>query len=207
VVAVDTRRGGDKWHAGLKRSIPRLPHPQLSHCAGIRNETPRGVLSGPLLRDRLYFITALTYSLDKVQSRTLGFPHNEIETGVRKLLHAVSTTFLSTRQILSASVHISPQHTNFVNPDYFNNPQPVTPSLRSAQLHRQGSATITELLRRHVRQFPFPTSASVQTWARKAMRKMILTPEGNTGNYFGRQTRDCAAPGVARDLVARAPSA
>jgi len=65
-----------KWHAGLNDPFPDF-RIRSYHMRGIRNETPRGVLSGPLLRDRLYFITALTYSLDKVQSRTLGFPHNE----------------------------------------------------------------------------------------------------------------------------------
>jgi hypothetical protein len=185
VVAVDTRRGGEKWHAGLNDPFPDF-RIRSYHLRGIRNETPRGVVSGPLIRDRLYFITALTYSLDKVPSRTLGFPFNESKQESFNSFTQFDY-ILSPRQILTAGIHISPQHTNFVNPDYFN-PQPVTPSYAQRNYigriaHNYGIFGGT-----------LDTSFSLQRFGAdvgaQGAAEMILTPEGNTGNYFGRQTRD-----------------
>jgi hypothetical protein len=139
-----------------------------------------------LIRDRLYFITALNYSLDKVPSRTLGFPYNESK---QESINSFTQFdyILSPRQILTAGIHLSPQHTNFVNPDYFN-PQPVTPSYAQRNYigriaHNYGILGGT-----------LDTSFSLQRFGAgvgaQGGAEMILTPQGNTGNYFGRQTRD-----------------
>jgi hypothetical protein len=185
VVAVDTRRGGEKWHAGLNDPFPDF-RIRSYHLRGIRNETPRGVLSGPLIRNRLYFITALTYSLDKVPSRTLGFPYNESK---QESINSFTQFdyILSPSQILTASVHVSPQHTNFVNPDYFN-PQPVTPSYAQRNYigrlgHNYGIFGGTVDSSFSYQRFGADVGA-------QGALGMVLTPEGNTGNYFGQQTRD-----------------
>ena len=58
VVAVETRRGGDKWHADLNDPFPDF-RIRSYHMRGIRNETPRASIGGPLIHNRLYLITAL----------------------------------------------------------------------------------------------------------------------------------------------------
>ena len=185
VVAVETRRGGDKWHATLNDPFPDF-RIRSYHMRGIRNETPRGVFSGPLIRDRLYFITALTYSLDKVPSRTLGFPYNESK---QESINSFTQFdyIISPRQILTAGVHASPQHINFVNPDYFN-PQPVTPSY--AQHNYIGR------LADHYGIFGGTLDSSISFQRFDAFvgaqgdAGMVQTPQGNQGNFFGRQSRD-----------------
>jgi hypothetical protein len=185
VVAVETRRGGEKWHAGLNDPFPDF-RIRSYHLRGIRNETPRGVLSGPLIRDRLYFITALTYSLDKVPSRTLGFPYNESK---QESVNSFTQFdyILSPKQILSASVHVSPQHTNFINPDFFN-PQPVTPSY--AQRNYIGRLAHNYGIFGGTLDSSFSYQRFGADVGAQGDAEMVLTPEGNTGNYFGRQTRD-----------------
>src|SRR5579863_768371 len=125
VVAVETRRGGEKWHAGLNDFLPDF-RVRSAHLRGIRNETPRFVVGGPLLRDRLYFNSSLQYFLEKDPNRTLFFPYN---VSKQESVNSFSQLdwVASAKQILTATFHFSPQHTNFVNPDFFN-PQPVTPS-------------------------------------------------------------------------------
>ncbi|MBV9508043.1 MAG: TonB-dependent receptor [Acidobacteriia bacterium] len=185
VVAVETRRGGDKWHADLNDPFPDF-RIRSYHMRGIRNETPRAVASGPLLRNRLYFITALQYFLDKVPSRTLAFPHNESK---QERLNSFSQfdLVLSPRQLVNFTYHFSPEHTNFVNPDYFN-PQPVTPSYAQ----RNYVATLADhygllggTLDSSVSMQRFHTFIGAQGDA-----DMLWVPEGREGNYFGVQTRD-----------------
>jgi len=184
VVAVETRRGGEKWHAELNDPLPDF-RIRSYHMRGIRNETPRGVLGGPLIHQRLYINTALQVFYQKEPSRTLPFPRNESKI---QLLNSFTQIdfIISPKQIATATVHLSPQHTNFVNPEYFN-PQPVTPAY--AQHNYIGTAAdhwgiFGGILDSSVAFQRFDAFIGAQGDA-----DMILTPLGNRGNYFGRQNR------------------
>ena len=93
---------------------------------------------------------------------------------------------LSASQILTATLHASPQHTNFVKPDYFN-PQPVTPTY--AQHNYEGTAAdhwgrLNGILDSRISVQRFDAFVGAQGDA-----SMILSPTGNRGNYFGLQNR------------------
>ena len=125
IVSVETRRGADKWHAELDDPFPDF-RIRSGHMDGLRNSTPRALLSGPLLHNRLYMITEVQYYLDKHPNLTLPYPFNESK---QEFVNSFTQFdyILSTRHLLAGSFHFTPQHVNFVNPEYFN-PQPVTPS-------------------------------------------------------------------------------
>ena len=185
VVAVDTKRGGDKWHGELNDPFPDF-RVRSFHIVGIRNETPHGVIGGPLIRDRLYFNSSLQYYLDKVPSRTLGFPHNESKQ--ESINSFTQLDFIaSPKQVITATLHITPQHINFVNPDYFN-PQPTTPTI--AQHNYIGT------LADHfgVLGGTLDNSISIQRFdafiGAQGDADYVLTPGGNQGNYFARQNRE-----------------
>src|SRR5215471_11040034 len=125
VVSVDTRRGGEKWNAELNDPLPEF-RIRSWHLRGLRDSTPRALFGGPLIPHRLYFINATQYSLRKRPERTLPFPYNESKQASVNSLSQLDY-IVSSKQTLTASLHVSPQHTNFVNPEFFN-PQPVTPS-------------------------------------------------------------------------------
>ncbi|MES1257838.1 MAG: carboxypeptidase regulatory-like domain-containing protein, partial [Acidobacteriota bacterium] len=185
VVAVETRRGGDKWHADLNDPFPDF-RIRSYHMRGIRNETPRGSVGGPLIKDRLYIMTALLYFLDKSPNRTLPFPFNESK---RERVNSFTQIdyIASQRQIINFSYHFAPEHVNFVNPEFFN-PQSVTPSYAQ----RNYVATLAH----HFGIFggTLDTSVSMQRFhtfiGSQGDADMILTPEGNRGNFFGTSTRD-----------------
>jgi hypothetical protein len=184
VVAVETRRGGEKWHFGLSDPFPDF-RVRSWHMRGIRNETPRAVLGGPLLHNRLYFNTAFQYFYQRDSVRTLPFPVNESK---RESVNSFTQVdwILTPVQILTASLHVSPQHTNFVNLDYFN-PQPTTPSY--AQHNVVGTMS------HHFGLFGglLDSSISVQrfdaTVGAQGPDGLIVTPVGNRGNFFGTQNR------------------
>ncbi|MGI8743130.1 MAG: hypothetical protein ACR2NN_11285 [Bryobacteraceae bacterium] len=93
----------------------------------------------------------------------------------------------SQRQIVNFTFHFSPEHINFVNPDYFN-PQPVTPSYAE----RTHIATLAD----HFGIFggTLDSSVSMQRFhtfiGARGDSEMVLAPEGNRGSYFGTQSRD-----------------
>jgi len=185
VVAVETRRGGDKWHADLNDPFPDF-RVRSYHLMGIRNETPRGVVGGPLIANRLYMNTALQYLLDKRSNRTLSYPHNESKQ--ERVNSFTQFDFIaSQRQIVNFTYHYSPEHINFVNPDFFT-PQPVAPSYAQ----RAYVATLAD----HLGLFggTLDSSLSMQRFhtfiGAQGHGEMQMAPQGNTGNYFGTQSRD-----------------
>ena len=125
VVAVETHRGGDKWHAELNDPFPDF-RIRSGRMEGLRNSTPRALVGGPVIQNRLYLITELQYYLDKHPNLTLPYPYNESK---QELVNSYTQFdyIISRRHLLTASIHVTPEHINFVDPEYFN-PQPVTPS-------------------------------------------------------------------------------
>jgi hypothetical protein len=185
VVAVETRRGGEKWHADLNDPFPDF-RIRSYHMVGIRNETPRFVVDGPLIHNRLYFISALQYFLDKTPNRTLPFPRNESKQE-RVNSFTQLDYIVSQRQLVNFTLHYSPEHINFVGPDFFN-PQPVTPSYAQ----KTYSATLAD----HYGLLggTLDTSLSYQRFhtfiGSQGTGAEIVQPQGNSGNYFGTQSRD-----------------
>ena len=70
VVAVETRRGGDKWHYDLNDPLPDF-FIRSYHMQGFatRRRAPRPAVLW--IRNRLFINSALQYFLDKVPSRIL----------------------------------------------------------------------------------------------------------------------------------------
>jgi hypothetical protein len=181
VVAVETRRGGDKWHYDLNDPFPDF-FVRSDHVRGIRNETPRAVAGGPLIKDRLFVISALQYILDKNPSRTLPFPFN-VSKHERVNSFTQVDYILSQRQIVNATFHFNPEHTNFVNPDYFN-PEQVDPSY--AQRAYEGTlAHHLGLWGGTTRQWPI--SDSTLSSARRARATKSSRPKATAGTISERR--------------------
>ena len=185
VVAVETRRGGDKLHYDLNDPFPDF-RIRSYHMHGIANETPRAVLGGPVIKDRLFIISSLLYFLDKPTERTLPWPHNVAKTERVNSFTQIDY-ILSQRQIVNATLHYDPEHTNFLSPNYFN-PEPVTPS------YAQVAYEVTVADHLGLWGGTLDTSLAYQRFhtfvGAQGPGDEIVTPEGNQGNYFGTQTRD-----------------
>jgi hypothetical protein len=185
VVAVETKRGGQKWHADLNDPFPDF-RIRSFHMRGIRDVSPRFVGDGPLIKDRLFFISALQYYFQRDSIRTLPFPFNESR---RESVNSFTQLdwIITPKQYITATMHVSPQHTNFLNLDYFD-PQPVTPSY--AQHNYAGTLIDHFGILRGI----LDSSISVQRFdvnvGAQGSDDMIVTPTGNRGSFFGAQKRD-----------------
>jgi hypothetical protein len=185
VVAVETRRGGEKWRFSLKEPFPDM-RVRSGHVRGLRDATPRLSFGGPILTGKLFFAEAVQYKLEKKQTRTLPFPNNESKD---ELVNSFSQFdyIISPAHFITANIHLTPHHINFVDPQFFN-PQPVTPSFRG----HDRTLTVTDhavvlkgLLDSTVNRQVVGSRIGAQSEA-----DMVLTPTGNTGAYFARRHRD-----------------
>ncbi len=120
--------------------------------------------AGRFIAGRLYFAETVLYDVQKTPNRTLPFPDN---TSKQERVNSFTQLdyILSSKQYLTATLHVAPQHINFVNPDFFN-PEPVTPSYRQQNY----LGTITDHLA--LGQGILDSAVSIQRfdapWARRA---------------------------------------
>jgi hypothetical protein len=185
VVSVETKRGGDKWHFSLKDPFPDF-RIRSGRLHGLRDATPRISFDGPVIRNKLFLSQAAQYKLEKKQTRTLPFPHNESkEESVNS--YTQIDYIVSPEHFLTVSAHVAPGHINFVDPQFFT-PQPVTPNTR---VHER-MFTLTDhasvlhgLLDSSINRQVFNVLVGAQ-----GEGEMVLTPIGNTGNYFARRKRN-----------------
>lgn len=185
VVSVETRRGPEKWHFELNDPFPEF-RIRSWHLTGLRNISPRVNFGGAILPSKLYFAEGLEYVVNKQPVRTIPWPNNASKT---ESVNSFSQFdyILSATHFLTGTVQVAPQHTDFENLSYFS-PQPVSPSFRASERlfavtdHLALGATL------------FSSTLSVQrfdaTIGAQGNSNMVLTPVGDTGNYFRREFRD-----------------
>ena len=184
VVAVETRKGGDKWTYELNDPLPEFRW-RSWHMVGLRSSTPRFNFGGPVIANRLYFLESVQYEMRESPMITLPFPNNETRREGFNSLTALDYT-INPSNILSATVHLADQHERYANLDFFN-PQPVSPNTQNSVYN----ADVTE--HASIRGTLLDSSLSAASfragvWPQGDLA-MTLTPSGNLGNYFSQQTR------------------
>ena len=123
-MAVETRKGGDKWTFELNDPLPEFRW-RSWHMVGLRSSTPRVSFGGPVIANRLFILESIQYEMRESPVITLPFPNNESRREGYNSLTAIDYT-LNASNIVTATMHVADQHTRFANLDFFN-PQPVTP--------------------------------------------------------------------------------
>jgi hypothetical protein len=182
VVSAETRRGGDKWLYGLNDPLPEV-RIRSGHLVGLRSATPRLNLSGPLIRNRLYFLNGTEYLMHKDQVRTLFFPVNETKsTAVNSFTQFDGV--LTEKQTITATLHFAPHTLQYANLNFFD-PQPVTPNAD----YQEDTGTITHRveLAGGLLSSTFAATRVASNVTPQSPGEMTLTPVGNSGSYFGQQ--------------------
>lgn len=184
VVAVTTRRGGDKWHFELNDPTPEL-RIRSRHIRGVRGFTPRFAATGPLVKSKLYFAGALAFALRKRPVFPLAFPYNEERT--QSINSYLQFDYVrSPSHLLTVGVHGAPQRANFVGLSFLT-PQPAAPWWRGHEYR----ASLTD--RQDRSGTVFETIAAVSETrgitGPHGENTMVLLPSTTSGNYFFRQNR------------------
>src|SRR2546425_5284998 len=86
----------------------------IYHLVGLANWTPRFVLGGPLIKNKMNFSEEVTYELRRQPVRGLSFPVNEIKTRSVSSLTNVQV-ILSPRHVMNFDVNTFPLELDFAN--------------------------------------------------------------------------------------------
>lgn len=184
VVTAETRPGDQKWHYALNDPLPDF-RIRSAHLEGLKDASPRLDLSGPLIDRKLYFLQDDEYAINKQEVYTLPFPFNQTtSTAINSFTQL--TAILSPNQTLSASFHLAPHAVTYAGLDYFN-PQPVTPNF---SVHESTGTLIHRLaIGEGLMQNTLAITRVSTGIDPQGSSEMILSPIGNQGNYFGRESR------------------
>ena len=88
VVSAETRRGGDKWAYSLNDPFPDF-RIRSGHLEGIADASPRFNLSGPLVKNKLYFVEGAEYLFNNQEGADANLPEKSDQVDRLQFLHAV----------------------------------------------------------------------------------------------------------------------
>lgn len=184
LVSVETRRGSDEWKWELNDPLPdfRIRSWQLR---GLKDATPRLNFEGPIIKHKLYLSEGFEYEIRKTEVFTLPFPQNQkLAFGMNSFTQV--DWIVSSRHLLTATLHIAPQRLGHVNLDYFN-PEPTTPD---ASIRNFTGTLIDRLtLWGGLLETTFSTTrVNAGVWP-EGNQDMVISPLGNSGSYFQQKSR------------------
>jgi hypothetical protein len=190
VISAETRPGGNKWDYSLNDPLPDF-RIRSGHLVGLRDASPRLNVSGPLLRNRLFLAEGSEYLINKAEVRTLPFPVNESRSNAFNSFSQFDAV-TGAQNSITATLHFAPHTLRYANLNYFD-PQPVTPNAD----YQEDTGTISDrfALRGGLLTSTFAgtrdaTNIQGQGSGAGAGAAMVLSPVGNSGTYFGQQSRE-----------------
>ena len=187
LVSVETRRGGDKWHSELNDPFPDF-RIRSYHMNGIKDATPRVNFEGPLIEGKLYFSEGFEYTMRKIEAYTLPYPQNQKkQEGINSFSQL--DWVVSSRQLVTATVHVAPERFQFVNIDFLN-PEPASPDAGTQQY----TATLADRLSVGggvIENTLSATRVDARVWG-QGTADLNVAPWGNSGNYFAQQHRQAS---------------
>ena len=185
LVSVETRRGSEEWKWELNDPLPEF-YIRSWHLRGLRTATPRLNFEGPVIPGKLYFSEGFEYAVRKTPVFTLPFPFNQkTEEGFNSFSQL--DWIASSKNLVTATIHLAPQRLGFVNLNYFN-PQPTTPD---ASTHDY-TGTISDKWSTQggIWENTFSvTKFDAAVWPKGGL-DFVIQPQLDSGSYFARQDRD-----------------
>jgi len=186
VTAVATRSGTDKFNVEAQSFFPRFRR-RGDKWSGIEAFTPRLAFSGPLKRNKLWFMQSFQYRF--VRTPVESLPSDKRDTGLESFDSVTQIDWdINPKHHLTTIFSLFPEKLRFVGLDTFN-PEEVTPNYKQRGffwgVNERWTVSDKAVLESYlsVKKFEadvFPSSGE---------QAMNFAPDTNSGNYFNRQDR------------------
>ena len=183
---LETKGGGNKLKFTMARFFPAF---RYFLTGPIDSYRPRVTLSGPIIRDRLFFLQSFEYRFSRIRVPNIPAPRDSTTSEAFNSFTQFDLT-INKNNRAKLVVSIFPQKSRYIGLDTFN-PQETTPNIK------QHGALFSASEQSIFSDSSFLTSAlsnktfDIDVFAQGA-QPMVLSPDGNSGNYFAdtrRRTR------------------
>ncbi len=183
---LETKGGTNKFKIAAARVFPTFRYFLSGPIDSFR---PRIAMSGPLIRDRLFFLQSFEYRFSRIRVPQIPSPRDSTTSESFNSFTQFDLT-LNKNNRLKLVVSLFPQKVRYVGLDTFN-PQETTPNIKqrgvlfsaSEQAILNDSSFLTSAIS--------DKSFDIDVFAQGG-QPMVLSPEGNSGNFFAdtrRRTR------------------
>lgn len=186
VTNLETKGGGDKFKFTAARFFPTLRNIISGPIDSFR---PRVTFSGPLLRNRLFFLQSFEYRFTRARVPSFDAPRDNTSSESFNSFTQLDLILNKNNQFKFVAA-IFPQKIRYAGLNTFN-PQEVTPNIKQ----RGSLFSLSEQAIFHDASF-LSSEISFKTFDvdvfAQGEQPLTLLPDGNTGNYFAdtrRRTR------------------
>jgi len=185
LTTIETKPPSSQWHYELNDFIP-TPRFRSGDLVGIGDDEPRLSFTGPVLANRLNFSESFTYDLVKQPVRGLAWPQNEIRT-------EGFTSFSSFQYIFSPNHLMTVNVNSFPLRKEFADISALIPQSASSNYGQRGvfiAATDRYLLHSGGVATTLVQFTEFDSYAHgQGPADMLVTPNGDEGDYFNAWTR------------------
>lgn len=187
VTKIETKSGTDKFDTEFQNFFPR-PRRRDGRFVGIEAFTPRLSVSGPLKKDKLWFMQSFEYRY--VRTPVESLPPLERDTNIESFDSVTQIDWqIKDQDHVTATFSLFPQKLTYVNLNTFN-PQPVTPDFRQKgffwavnERHVLSGKSLLETLF-SVKRF------DANVYPSSGPGVMNFAPDANSGSFFNNQQRN-----------------
>jgi TonB dependent receptor/Carboxypeptidase regulatory-like domain/TonB-dependent Receptor Plug Domain len=186
VTAIETRSGTNKFSLEAQSFFPRFAR-RGGNWSGIEAFTPRLAISGPIKKDKLWFMQSFEYRF--VRTPIENLPSDKRDSKLESFDSMSQVDWdINASNHLTSTFSLFPEKLGYVGLNTFN-PQEVTPNYKQRgffwAVNERRIMSSKAVLESYfsVKKFDadvFPSSGE---------QAMNFTPDGNTGNFFNRQER------------------
>jgi hypothetical protein len=175
----------DHWHATVQNLFLR-PRKRDGDFIGIESATPRGTVTGPIVKNKIAFTQSFEYRF--IRTPVSSLPQLERDQKLEGFnSYTQVDANLTARQSLTASFALYPQKLNYLGLNTFN-PQPSTPDFHQrgymASLQHRYTLSPSSVLTSEVSHKTFDADLTPNSSA-----PYELAVETTTGGFFDRQAR------------------
>jgi hypothetical protein len=186
VTAVTTRSGTDKFNVEAQSFFPRFRR-RGGKWSGVEAFTPRLAISGPIKKDKLWFMQSFEYRF--VRTPVYSLPPDKRDTGLESFDSVTQMDWdINPRHHLTSTLSLFPEKLRFVGLNTFN-PEEVTPNYKQRGfflgLNERWIVSDKAVLESYVSVKKFDSDV----FPSSGEQAMNFAPDVNSGNYFNRQDR------------------
>jgi Carboxypeptidase regulatory-like domain/TonB dependent receptor-like, beta-barrel/TonB-dependent Receptor Plug Domain len=186
LTAVETRSGTDKFNVEAQSFFPRFAR-RDGKWTGVEAFTPRLAFSGPIKRNKLWFMQSFEYRFVRTPIESL--PPDKRDTRLESFDSVSQLDWeINPSNHLTSTFSLFPEKLGYVGLNTFN-PEEVTPNYKQRgffwALNERRTMSTKAVLESYfsIKKFDadvFPSSGE---------QAMNFTPDVNTGNFYNRQDR------------------
>ncbi len=185
IALLETRRGSNEWRFTANNPLP-WPQFHGKSIRGIRNFSPRLLVGGPLVKDRLFLTQALQYEKRRIGLRSLPPDADDKQIERFNTFTRIDWQVAPVHQLV-ATVAVFPRTQRFVNLSTFV-PEAVTPDIQELG-HQTDLALNSMVLGGLVESRLTYRRYDVDVLPQES-GTMTITPLGFSGRHFNEQFRN-----------------